>query len=350
MVSIFACVMLTAPNAHGQSSAEPSALEQRASDATHDAVLLLTEWLGPPPAGTITAVTPARWLVPERDRSIERDAITGVARHFWLRHAAPTPFEQALVLHTSVHAIHHLLAGRHFETVRLFGGAIAYPIRFVLLSPPIDDPRPRLWHFDAPPVDAEVLRHVLALHTLERYVGWPTMTQALGLMRVTDAGPYDVTALGRALSTVRGTPMTRLVEECFRSGAIFDYAIDVRESTTPNGLRETSLTVDRRGSGVFAVDGDDDPEPSLPVLVRFDDGTDIREWVNGAAPSTTLVYTSKTAVVYAAVDPEAMLVLDVNRANNTFATASPIRRLGIRLAVHWMSWLQQTMLAYTALV
>ena len=55
-------------------------------------------------------------------------------------------------------------------------------------------------------------------------------------------------------------------------------------------------------------------------------------------------------VVHAAVDPEMMLLLDVNRANNTFATASPIRPLGIRLALHWMSWLQHTMLAYTALV
>ena len=45
-----------------------------------------------------------------------------------------------------------------------------------------------------------------------------------------------------------------------------------------------------------------------------------------------------------------MLLLDVNRANNTFATSSPIRPLGIRLALHWMTWLQHTMLAYTALV
>ena len=76
----------------------------------------------------------------------------------------------------------------------------------------------------------------------------------------------------------------------------------------------------------------------------------MRDWFDGAAPSSTIVYTAKSPVVQAAVDPEMMLLLDVNRANNTFATASPIRPLGIRLALHWMSWLQHTMLAYTALI
>jgi hypothetical protein len=55
-------------------------------------------------------------------------------------------------------------------------------------------------------------------------------------------------------------------------------------------------------------------------------------------------------VVSAAIDPELMLLLDVNRSNNTFAAETPVRPLGIRLALHWMSWLQQTMLAYSALV
>ena len=42
-----------------------------------------------------------------------------------------------------------------------------------------------------------------------------------------------------------------------------------------------------------------------------------------------------------------MLLLDVNRSNNIFRASSPIRPLGIRLALHWMSWLQHTMLTYT---
>ena len=45
-----------------------------------------------------------------------------------------------------------------------------------------------------------------------------------------------------------------------------------------------------------------------------------------------------------------MLLLDVNRSNNTFASELPIRPLAIQLALHWMTWLQQTMLAYSALV
>jgi hypothetical protein len=130
---------------------------------------------------------------------------------------------------------------------------------------------------------------------------------------------------------------------------VFDYAIDdVRSSLADDGRYESTLILARHGTGVFELDGD--RERSMPVLVRFGDGTEVRDWFDGAAPSTTLVYTAKSPVVAAAVDPELMLLLDVNRANNTFAASSPVRPLGIRLALHWMAWLQHTMLAYTALV
>ena len=56
----------------------------------------------------------------------------------------------------------------------------------------------------------------------------------------------------------------------------------------------------------------------MPVLVRFADGTEVRDYFDGAAPSSTLVYTAKSPAVSAAIDPDLMLLLDVNRANNAF--------------------------------
>jgi hypothetical protein len=196
-----------------------------------------------------------------------------------------------------------------------------------------------------------VLRTVRGLQTLERYVGWPVLVQALATMRATNNDPLDANGFAATLSTASGIDVTTLVRECFRPDVVFDYAIDdVQSSPSGDGWYETSLTLVRHGTGVFEVGGDSDRERSMPVLVRFADGTQIRDWFDGAASSSTLVYTAKSPIVQAAVDPELMLLLDVNRANNTFSTASPIRPLGIRLALNWMSWLQHTMLAYTALV
>lgn len=362
------CMILAASKVHGQSvEGFPPAQHDRVVAITHAAVTLLSEWLGPPPFGALTVRgTPApastaaagvaevqvHWLVFERDRSLERSVIAAISRQFWAARAtsAPlTPFQEAMNVYTGTRAMHQLLEGSNFLVVRFFGGIIPFPLRSVLLSPPVADPRPRVWQFDELPASSDAIRLVRGLQTIERYVGWPTMAQALAASRAN--GIVDAHAFAATLSAVRGTDIIALVQECFRPDATFDYAIDeVRSAPAGKGLYESSVTLRRTGSGVFAVGGDEDREPSMPVLLRFADGTELRDWFDGAVPSASLVYTAKSPVVYSAVDPDMVLLLDVNRSNNTFATQSRIRPLGVRLALHWMAWLQHTMLAYSALV
>lgn len=358
---------LTASRAHGQSvEGFPPAQSARAQHAAQVALQLATDWLGPPPFTrlTVRGVTslpqppsagvfevPVRWLTVERDRSLERTVIAGVVRQFWLRSAPPGRFEEGLAAYTATRAIHELLEGSNFATVRFFGGFVPLPLRSVLLSPPVADPRPRVWRFEEVPADEDVLRMVRGLQTLERYVGWPAMAQALAAMRAGNRNPIALDDFAATLSVTRGADLTKLVDELFRAGAGFDYAIEnVAVRAVGGGLFETTLTVIRRGSGVFAAVTDGDREPNLPLLLRFADGTELRDWSDGAASSSALTYTAKTPLVYAVIDPEITLLLDENRANNTFATALPRKPLAIRLALHWMSWLQQTMLACAALV
>jgi hypothetical protein len=52
----------------------------------------------------------------------------------------------------------------------------------------------------------------------------------------------------------------------------------------------------------------------------------------------------------ATVDPDLMLLLDVNRGNNAIVRDAPLAPLGIRLALNWMTWLQNTVLSYTAIL
>jgi hypothetical protein len=84
--------------------------------------------------------------------------------------------------------------------------------------------------------------------------------------------------------------------------------------------------------------------------VRFADGTEVYDRFDAAAPSVTLTYAARTRAVSAIVDDEAMLLLDVNRDNNAIVRDAPTLQLGVRLALHWLGWLQNAMLSYTALL
>ena len=337
----------------------------RVVDATRATLAMLSEWFGPLPAPSLTVAgvpwpgsvtvarpgivtAPLRWLAPVRDQSMERALIAAIVRQYWPAAGAPAPFEEALIVYTGTRAIHHLLEGSNFETPRFFGGIVPFPLRSVLLSPPVGDPRPRVRDFDelALPADRadEVQRGVRALQTLERYAGWPALLEALSRMR--ESGRRDAEGFAAALSQVRGTDLRSLVAECLRADVVFDYSLDSLQSAAgAAGLIETTVTISRRGSGRFAI-GEDagDRDSTMPLLVRFADGKEARDYFDGAAPSSTFVYSAATAAIAAAVDPDAMLLLDVDRDNNAIVPDVPASRLGIRLALNWMAWLQNAML------
>lgn len=353
---------------------ESAAQTPRLVNATHAALTTLSAWLGPLPdspltiagqgwrPGAVPGIVPGvvsvhlRWLTPARDQWTERELVDGIVRQYWTG-GAPTPgrFARALVKYTAMRAIHQQLEGSNFATLRFFGGFVPFALRSVLLSPPVADPRPRVWQFDDPdPItDVEVLRGVRALQTLERYVGWPTMLEALSKMRAAATPGDDAGAFAAALSEARGTEMRFLVAECFRPDAVFDYALaGLRSEPGASGLIETTVTIDRRGSGRFAIDEDaGDRDATMPVLVRFADGTQARDYFDGTAASATLIFSTKTAAISARVDPDVTLLLDVNRDNNAISVRdAPISALGVRLALHWMTWLQNAMLSYMALL
>jgi hypothetical protein len=82
--------------------------------------------------------------------------------------------------------------------------------------------------------------------------------------------------------------------------------------------------------------------------VRFEDGSEVREWWDARDEWTEFIYASRSRATVASVDPGAVLLLDRDRTNNTrrlVATRSP---LGVRLALNWFVWLQDLMLSYTA--
>jgi hypothetical protein len=75
----------------------------------------------------------------------------------------------------------------------------------------------------------------------------------------------------------------------------------------PDSLYKSTVLVSRLG------------EMKMPVtiLVRFDDGREVRESWDGQERWKELIYTGTSQVVSAMVDPDNILVLDINMNNNS---------------------------------
>ena len=351
---------------------ELSAQAPRLIAVSRAALTLLQDWFGSPPVASLTiagmpwhgpvhgtsapglVTAPVRWLGPVRDQSMERAVIGALARqYFTTPAAAPASFTESLVIFTATRAVHQLLEGSDFAAPRFFGGVVPFPLRSLLLSPPVNDPRPRVMGFaELAAGDQEPARGVRALQSLERYVGWPAMLDAISRLRSRDASAWTTETLGVILSDARGTDMRFLVQQLFQADAAFDYAVDgLQNRALASGQVESTITIARRGSGTFSIHGGtSDRDPAMPVLVRFADGSEFRDVFDGAASTTSLVYTATTAAVSAFVDPDVMLLLDANRDNNAIVGDAPASKLGVRLALHWLSWLQNAMMSYTALL
>ncbi len=372
---------------------ETTASASRLIAATKSALLTLSEWHGPFPGTTLTVVdaawasdlagavypgvvaVTARLFESEADLSLERSVIAAVARQYW--HVPPGAdaerrwLGEGLALYAGVRAIHEELEGRHFATARFFGGFVPFTSRAILWSPSPTDPRPKIRHFPETeqPAEAawrawtaasqgEAQRVALTLHTLERYLGWPAMQQALEAFQsqwqAGAAGPDDLVAI---VSEQRGTDMRWFFDQALRFDARFDYGIAAFSSEPSSGAPgdyETRVSVRRFGDGVFAGTGEPrellQAARSLKVLTRFEDGTVIEDWWDGRDDSAEFVYAGPSRALLASVDPEAMLLLDDNRANNTRALSAGFTETGIRYTASWLIWLQDVMLVSSALL
>lgn len=358
------------------------------------ALALFDEWYGPYPSAHLTVVDlpwnsafagasypgfvaiATRLIAPARDVSLERTLLAAIARLYW-RDVGPADgsqgwFQEGLVLYSGARAMHQYLDGRHFASVRALNGFVPYVIRSVSLTPRIADPRPRIRHFpelDEPatapwrawPAEAagEAQRVAAMLATLERYIGWPAMQAAMATFRTSPSAPAGtVQDFARILSAQRGQDMTWFFDEALRRDARFDYAIErVASESSPAhpGRFRTVVSLARRGTGVFAgtsrsAAGGDGDARSLIVNVTFEDGTVVSDWFDGRHERVELTYESASPPVFAAADPDMWLLLDADRRNNFRATGAPPRGVAARPTAHWLIWLQDLLVTYTALL
>ena len=103
---------------------------------------------------------------------------------------------------------------------------------------------------------------------------------------------------------------------------------------------ETMVVVRRYGDGTFPVD----------VVVEFADGhRELRPW-DGRAQWTTLRFEHPARAISAVVDPERVLMLDINYTNNSWTSSPRATTAATKWTLAWIVWLQDLLLTSAFIV
>jgi hypothetical protein len=122
-----------------------------------------------------------------------------------------------------------------------------------------------------------------------------------------------------------------------------NYAVDA--------LSDTTVTVSRRGSGMFTGraaprTGDFDSGDALRLKVVFADGSTAFATWDGRDQTRTFTFQGPSKAIAAYLDPDRLVTLDRNRLDNAIVSPSPTNVPVGKWAARWMVWLQHTMLSY----
>jgi hypothetical protein len=310
---------------------------------------------GPPQAPAALEIA-SRWLAPAGDVSLERHVTAAIARAYFAPATTPAPagggeFAEALAHYAAARAINELLEDRNHPVYRFFGGFVPFAVRWVSLMRATRDPRPIVRSY--PEVDALASSSAIgdvaeSLHTLERHIGWPAMQQALTEAvadRVEEPRTLTAADFIAIVSRQRGTTIDWWMDVVAPERTL-DFAVATLMSEPVSGGQgfTTQVEVRRHGDAL--------PPNSFPVgvVTRFGDGSAVCERWDGSASDVRFTYHSSAPAIAAAVDPQAVLVLDSNRLNNIRVTQVPASREAWRLTLNWTAWLQQLTLTYLALI
>jgi hypothetical protein len=121
---------------------------------------------------------------------------------------------------------------------------------------------------------------------------------------------------------------------------VFDYGVHELTSVREGDQHRTTLLVRRYGEAVFPVE----------VADTFENCDTVTELWHGGERWKQYVYTRAARAVSAHVDPNHVLLLDVNYTNNSKSLAPRGRQAATKWALKWMVWLQEALLSWAFLV
>ena len=340
--------------------------------ATAAALERFGEWFGPYPYGNITIVDPAyqsdsdgmeypmlftgraNWLAPSRVTVPEATVIHETGHQWFYAIVATNEFEhgwmdEGMTTWATARAIEEARLPNTLA-VRTFGTFLPFTLD-VPLSREVSGNRMPTYRPDAE-ADAQTTptfrywprsfgaitydKAALWMHTLERHLGWPTMRRVMATYydrwKFRHPRPED---FFQVVNEVSGQDLTWFFDEVYRGSNTFDYAVqDLKSDAAGEGRFRTTVAVQRLGEATFPVE----------VVTTFADGSQAAEHWDGRERRVLYAYDRPLRAASVAVDPGQVLLLDVNRTNNTRTTQPRAAEAARKWSLTWMVWLQELMI------
>jgi hypothetical protein len=367
---------------------------ERHFNATRAALRYYGEWFGPYPYANITVIDPAwqsgsggmeypmlftagaRWLAPRTVAQPESVTVHEAGHQFWYGLVATNEFEHAWMdegfnTFSTARTLEQFFGPQHYAK-RYFGGFVPWAFDDLRLSRATDGNRLSGYR-DAADADLQATptwrywpgtagaitynKTALWLNTLERMLGWDTLQKVLSTYfarySFKHPEPRDFFAVANEVS---GRDLTWFFDQVYRSSSVFDYGVDrfTSQRVSDRGyfgdpgrqsfsaaersgdVYRTTLVVRRRGDGVFPVS----------VRVMFENGQEQRWAWDGRERWKLFEVDRPVRAVTAEVDPERVLLLDVNYTNNSRSLAPKTNAAARKWSLAWLIWLQDHLLTY----
>jgi aminopeptidase N len=357
---------------------EHAGQEARHFAAAAAALRYYGEWYGPYPYDAITIVDPAfqsasggmeyptlftagtRWLAPTAVATPEAVTIHEAGHQFWYGVVGSNEFEHAWmdegINEFSEARADEVALAPNFLVRRYFGGFIPWVFRDIRVSRQMNEGLAN-YRIDAesdaqatasfrywPSTGGSITYYKTALwlHTLEKTLGWPTLQKAMAAYferwKFRHPAPGD---FFQAVSDGAGSDMTPFFDQVYRGSNAFDYGVqDLITSGVGTGRFRTTVAVRRYGEAVLPID----------IVTTFEDGSRKTERWDGVDRRRIYVYEGASRARAAQVDPERLLMLDVNYTNNSRTLQPRAATAATKWSLMWMGWLQDVLLTYASLV
>jgi hypothetical protein len=352
---------------------EHAGQETRHLAATAAALEYFGQWFGAYPYGNITIVDPAY----ESDSDGMEYPMLFTGRANWLSPIGVSTIHDATIIHEVGHQwFYGAVANNEFEhgwmdegfttwatarvieetrrpnllAVRTFGAFVPYTLD-VPLSREVNGNRMPAYRQDAEtdvtatptfrywPGSANAITYAktaLWMHTLERHLGWPVMQRVMAAYferwKFRHPRPQDFFDV---VNQVSGQDLTWFFDQVVRGSNTFDYAVqEMRNEAAGQGRTRAIVVAQRRGEATFPVD----------VVTTFADGQQVTEHWDGKDRRAVYTYDRPSRATRVEIDPGHVLVLDVNRTNNSRTSQPRAAAAARKWSLTWMVWLQELMI------